>query len=154
MAVQNDEDLYVADDEIFLHDNWYTSGLSDPESGTGIFSLKRFWEESEKVDDAVSRIVLDPEFPFRYACQTLVHEVCHLFGLKHCIYYECIMNGSNHSEERQRRDNLILCPVCLAKLKMNLNFDCTERYFKLVETCHALGFHDQARSYERILASL
>ena len=135
MAVQNDEDLYCADDEIFLQDNWYTRGLSDPESSTGIFSLKRFWE-----DDEESKEGGDPDRGFRQACYTLVHEVCHLFGLKHCIYYECIMNGNNHPEERIRREHKTLCPVCLGKLKMNLKFDCRERYIKLLETCHTLSF--------------
>ena len=33
------------------------------------------------------------------ACKVMVHEVCHMFGIKHCVYFHCLMNGSNHDEE-------------------------------------------------------
>jgi hypothetical protein len=26
------------------------------------------------------------------ACKTMCHEICHMFGLKHCVFYECLMN--------------------------------------------------------------
>jgi len=29
----------------------------------------------------------------------MVHEICHMFGLRHCIYYECLMNGVNSADE-------------------------------------------------------
>ena len=28
-------------------------------------------------------------------CAILCHEIGHQFGLRHCIYYECLMNGIN-----------------------------------------------------------
>ena len=30
----------------------------------------------------------------RRAGKLLVHEICHVFGLEHCIYYHCLMNGT------------------------------------------------------------
>ena len=47
--------------------------------------------------------------------QTATHETGHMFGIRHCIAYECGMNGSNHAEERDRQP-LEFCPECQAKL--------------------------------------
>ena len=54
----------------------------------------------------------------------MVHEIGHMFGLEHCIHYECTMNGSNGSFEYIKHPNRTLCPICIAKLKMNTKFDC------------------------------
>ena len=70
----------------------------------------------------------------------MVHEIGHMFGLRHCIYYECTMNGSNGSFEDNYVADRYLCPVCLCKLKLNAKFDCKERYVKLLEAAGALGF--------------
>ena len=64
---------------------------------------------------------------------TMVHEIGHMFGIEHCIYYECIMNGSNGSFENYGDGEITLCPSCLAKLKMNIGFDTTERHERLLE---------------------
>ena len=42
------------------------------------------------------------------SCRLLVHEIAHLLGVAHCIYYECCMNGSGHLEEDFRRVNYVL----------------------------------------------
>ena len=55
------------------------------------------------------------------------HEICHMFGIKHCVYYECLMNGSNHDEEAANKP-MNLCPVCLRKLQSNIGFDVLRRY--------------------------
>lgn len=55
-----------------------------------------------------------------------------MFGVRHCIYYQCVMNGSNHLEESESRP-LELCVVCLRKLQSNIKFDILERYKKLYE---------------------
>ena len=78
----------------------------------------------------------------------MVHEIAHMFGLKHCIYYECTMNGSNGSFEYDYMPNRTLCPICLAKLVSNAKFDCRERYVKLAEAANSLGFDDEKLVYE------
>lgn len=32
------------------------------------------------------------------------HELCHTFGMRHCIYFTCLMNGSNGYEEASGKD--------------------------------------------------
>lgn len=58
--------------------------------------------------------------------------ISHMFGLKHCIYSKCLMNGSNSIEESIKKP-FHLCVVCLRKLQSNLQFDILERYVRLLE---------------------
>ena len=85
------------------------------------------------------------------ACGTMVHEICHMFGLKHCIYFECTMNGTNGGFESGRVPKKTLCPVCLCKLKLNIKFDCKERYLRLIEVSQAMGFNSSAQYLEQLL---
>lgn len=66
------------------------------------------------------------------------HEVSHLFGLRHCVYYECTMNGANGPFEAER-PRYGFCPICLYKLKANIKFDTRERYQALLKACEELG---------------
>lgn len=84
----------------------------------------------------------------------MVHEIGHMFGLKHCIYYECILNGSNGAFESDRFANRTLCPICLCKLKLNAKFDCRERFEHLIEACRALGFEEMLQTYQSVIDSV
>jgi archaemetzincin len=55
------------------------------------------------------------------------HEICHTFGMRHCIYYECLMKGSNGYEEAFSKEEH-LCPICTRKLQSALGFDFANRY--------------------------
>jgi archaemetzincin len=79
----------------------------------------------------------------RRSVKVLAHETGHMFGLKHCVHYSCIANGSNHLQEADRRP-LHLCPVCLRKLHHAVGFDVEERYRKLAELYRELGFEKEA----------
>jgi len=81
----------------------------------------------------------------------MVHEIGHMFGLKHCVFYDCVMNGSNHLEESKKR-TFHLCPVCLRKLQSVVGFNIAERYKTLQETCESLSgrqFGEAAKWYEQ-----
>ncbi|MBN3300597.1 AMZ2 protein, partial [Amia calva] len=65
------------------------------------------------------------------SCKTLTHEIGHIFGIKHCQWLKCVMQGSNHLEESDRRP-LDLCPVCLRKLQAATGFKMAERYKALL----------------------
>jgi archaemetzincin len=79
----------------------------------------------------------------RCSCKVLAHEAGHMFGLAHCTYFNCLMNGSNHLAESDRRP-LHLCPVCLRKLQWSIGFDALERYRALEHVNRAAGFIDEA----------
>ncbi|KAL2078085.1 hypothetical protein ACEWY4_025770 [Coilia grayii] len=68
----------------------------------------------------------------RRSCKVVSHEIGHIFGLKHCQWLSCVMQGSNHLEESDRRP-LTLCPVCLRKLQSSVGFSIASRYKALLQ---------------------
>ena len=71
--------------------------------------LQIFEKEEDKID-------------FLRACgKVLTHEIGHLFGIKHCIYWECRMNGANHQNEFNDQP-FYICPICLHKLYVAREF--------------------------------
>lgn len=65
------------------------------------------------------------------------HELCHIFGLKHCYYFNCAMNESNSIAEAATQP-LFLCPICLRKMQKAVGFDPLERYRQLVRVIKQL----------------
>jgi archaemetzincin len=83
------------------------------------------------------------ELLLRRSMKVLTHETGHIFGLAHCIYFQCVMNGSNHLQESDRRP-LHLCPVCLRKLQSSVGFEVLKRYKELARFDEQSGFMDEA----------
>jgi archaemetzincin len=65
-----------------------------------------------------------------------------MFGLQHCIYFRCLLNGSNHLGESDDRPPH-LCPVCLRKLQHAVGFDIPARYEQLRTFSQQAGFEDE-----------
>ncbi|XP_028286562.1 archaemetzincin-2 [Parambassis ranga] len=65
------------------------------------------------------------------SCKTMTHEIGHMFGIRHCQWLSCVMQGSNHLEESDRRP-LDFCPICLRKLQTSVGFKIAERYKALL----------------------
>jgi archaemetzincin len=84
------------------------------------------------------------ELLLRRSCKVLVHETTHMFGLRHCIYFRCVLNGSNHLQESDSRP-LHLCPVCLRKLHHSIAFDVVRRYQDLQKFYQDTAFNDETR---------
>lgn len=63
-------------------------------------------------------------------CRVIAHEIGHMAGIAHCVYFSCLMNGSSSLAESDRRP-LHLCPVDLRKLQWLVGFDFEERYRRL-----------------------
>lgn len=61
----------------------------------------------------------------------MCHEIGHMFGMLHCCFYECLMNGSDDLEESDEHP-IFLCPVCLRKLQMACKFDIERRYQQMI----------------------
>ena len=90
----------------------------------------------------------------RRACKVVTHELGHLFGIRHCIYYECLLCGCNTLEEFDARP-LLLCPIDLRKLFIVCNsFDIAARYRSLLEIDRELGFDVEVAAIGSILAAL
>mmetsp|Transcript_51006 Transcript_51006/g.117323 ORF Transcript_51006/g.117323 Transcript_51006/m.117323 type:complete len:386 (-) Transcript_51006:99-1256(-) len=79
-------------------------GQANLDCGAATFSFARY------SDDGPSAALF-----LRRCALVLCHEVAHLFGIKHCIWAKCVMNGSNHLAESEDRP-FALCPIDLKKL--------------------------------------
>lgn len=103
-------DLYPADDWNFVF------GMARIKNRVGVFSFARYGD--------------DPIISLKRAMKVISHETGHAFGIRHCIHFHCLMNGSNSLSETDQAP-LHLCPVCLRKLQWGLKFDPAVRYQKL-----------------------
>ncbi|CAG5909106.1 unnamed protein product [Menidia menidia] len=74
------------------------------------------------------------------SCKTMTHEIGHMFGIKHCQWMSCVMQGSNHLEESDRRP-LDFCPICLRKMHVSVGFKFAERYKALLDWMEENGNH-------------
>ncbi len=98
---------------------------------------------------------IDKDFKLflRRTIQTATHEIAHLFGLHHCIYYECNINGSNSRRESDLRP-LWECPVCLRKLSSRKKMDIRKRYQQLADIAREFGFEKEAKFFEQNIEAL
>jgi len=65
--------------------------------------------------------------------KTMLHEIGHMFGMKHCTWYNCLMRGSNGAEVEHQPNYLHLCPVCLHKLQWSTGCNIPNNYAQLFE---------------------
>ncbi|KAL8717027.1 MAG: hypothetical protein Q9225_005697 [Loekoesia sp. 1 TL-2023] len=70
---------------------------------------------------------------------TSAHELGHCFGLDHCVYYACCMQGSASLAEDARQPPY-LCPVCEEKVLLATGADRKERMRRLREVCGRWGW--------------
>ena len=139
-------DLYGDESDLFV------AGMAAGNQRVAIFSLYRYdpclsfstenWFEIEK-DNTIAekdrlRIIL------QRSCKLVVHEICHLLGIDHCIFFDCCMNGSGHLAEDFRQP-MQLCPVDLHKLCTLVGFDVIERYKSLQQFYQREGFKEEEK---------
>ena len=124
--VKSEEEENKENDEI-LYNNTYCYGMTMLKQRLGVFSFARydplfyFKNPNENSENKKHKELLTKYFfiLFKRACKVIVKEISHMFGLKNCVYYKCIMNGFNSIEEFDNRP-FELCPVCLRKLYTNI----------------------------------
>ncbi|XP_013394167.1 archaemetzincin-2 [Lingula anatina] len=143
--------------DLYPREEWnFVFGLASLSSRCGVYSLARylpgFGEEEEEEGETEEESVASANL-IRRACLLMCHEIGHMFGLRHCIYFKCIMNGSNHLMEFDRK-LLFLCPVCLRKLHHSLAFDIVERYKNMLVFCEKYGITDEAEWLRRRISKL
>lgn len=143
-------DLYGENSDLFV------AGMAAGNQRVAIFSLYRYdpclsfstehWfqivEGKEISPKEQQRLIL------QRGCKLLVHEICHLLGIDHCIYYDCCMNGSGHLSEDFRQP-MHLCPVDLRKLHTLVGFDIIERYKSLYQYYKKHGFKEEEEWVEK-----
>lgn len=82
-------------------------GIAYMKESIGLWSVARFGRGDDS--EAFRKQFLERSM------STASHETAHLFGMAHCIAWDCLMNGSDSLEESDRHP-LVFCPSCQAKV--------------------------------------
>lgn len=70
--------------------------------------------------------------------KVITHEECHILGIAHCAFFECMMNESSSLDEAMGQP-FFLCPVCLRKVQKMAKFGLKDRYLKLLSLFQSLS---------------
>ena len=89
----------------------------------------------------------------RRTLHTASHETGHILTMRHCIAFECNLNGVNHQAEGDSKP-LHLCPVCLRKLCWNLQVDPLRYLARLQTFCQENDLGDEVAWYARAIRAL
>lgn len=130
-------DLYPAEDWNFVF------GQASLRDRVGVYSFARYdphFYGNKRGKDTDSLILLR-------SCKVLAHETGHMFGIRHCVHYHCLMNGSNHLDETDAHP-VHLCPVCLRKLDWSKSRDLQARYQGLKEFADQSGWESESKWLE------
>jgi len=118
----------------------FVFGLASLRRRVAVYSLHRYGEPGT------------PEF-LRRSLKIVAHETGHAFGLRHCIFYRCCMNGSNSLTESDSQP-LDYCPLCHDKLRHALAFDPKQRFERLAAFYDRVGFTQEAQVVRERLAQV
>ena len=140
--------------DVWKGDFNYLFGLAFLQAHVGVFSFHRHQPNSPLCEfhhGHLERQPGDAAVLLRRGFCTLTHELGHTFGLKHCIYFSCLMQGANSLEEAEGRMT-DLCPCCLRKLLWCTNAengDAARARFQRL-----LTFFDGREGFEAHLATI
>lgn len=81
------------------------------------------------------------------------HETGHMFSMRHCTKYNCVMSGSNHLGETDYHP-IDACPECMAKICWFSHVSPAERYRRLAAFCRSNGLAKEGRNFEEKLAAV
>jgi len=124
----------------------FVFGQASPTERVGVYSFARY----DPRFHGEARTPESDKLMLRRSCKVLAHETGHVFGIMHCVWFRCLMNGSNHLAEADARP-MHLCPVDLRKLQAAAGFDVVERYRRLRDFHRQAGFEDEVRWLDRRL---
>lgn len=109
--------------DLYPEENWnFVFGQATFENRVGVWSLYRFGNPDKSAMDYK-----------KFLARTLkvaMHETGHMFTIRHCAKYECLMSGTNHLGETDRRP-LDACPECMAKIAWAMDYEPVARYRNL-----------------------
>lgn len=130
----------VTMEDLYPDPSWnFVFGQASLTDRVGVYSFARYTPDfSGEARDGDYRKRL-----LRRSLKVMVHEIGHMFGLLHCVYFRCLMNGSNHLAEADARP-MHLCPACLRKLHHSVGFDPVARYQRLETFYRRHGFAAEA----------
>lgn len=130
--------IALTETDLYPEPSWnFVFGQASLRERVGVYSFARYHPDSAPSVAAAREIVL------RRSLKVMVHEIGHMFGIHHCIFFSCLMNGSNHMAESDSQP-LHLCPLELRKLHHSVGFDPRDRYRELASFYSEVGFTAEA----------
>lgn len=119
----------------------YVFGQASLENRVGVWSLARLDDNTDERGFLLRTLKI------------AAHETGHMFSMRHCTKYECLMSGTNHLKETDSRP-IDACPECTAKICWLTDIDQKERYTKLAAFCRKNGLNKEADEFTRKSATL
>src|SRR5438067_3695964 len=142
--------LAITMDDLYPESSWnFVFGQASLREGVGVYSFARYDPAfyGQKRGSDYESVLL------RRSCKVLVHETGHMFGVGHCVFFACVMNGSNHLGESDSRP-FHLCPDCLRKLLWSVKWDLVKRDESLAALYHEFGFEKELKWTEARLTKM
>lgn len=124
------EDLFPDDTMSFVF------GQASLENRVGVWSLARLEFKANRATF------------LRRTIKIAAHETGHMFSMRHCTTHECVMSGTNHIGETDRRP-IDACPECMAKICWLSDIPAAKRYEKLAGFCRNNRLQKEAEEFER-----
>lgn len=135
--------LALTDHDLYPDDDWnFVFGQASLKDGVGVWSYFR-------MGSPYSPESAQLEFKKR-VLKTAGHETLHMFSIKHCITYNCLLNGSN-GEYESDHNPLYLCPLCLSKFCWNLGIDPTLHMQRMADFWHKEKIFSTSNFYKKCL---
>lgn len=143
-------DLYDEQPDLFV------AGTAAGNARVGVFSFARYDPTIEfssefwyQINRKSTLLLKNPKtsheaIVLQRSCKLLIHEIAHLLGVDHCIWYECCMNGAGHLEEDFHQPSF-LCPIDLHKLETLCGFDIVKRYENMLQFFEKYNLSEESK---------
>jgi archaemetzincin len=132
--------------DLYPEPTWaFVFGQASLDKRVGVWSLYQF-------ADPITR-KYEPRLLLSRTLKIAMHEMGHMFSMRHCTKYECLMSGTNHLLETDRRP-MVNCPECMAKLAWGMKYDPATRYKNLAAFWKKHGWWDEAQLMLKKLAAI
>ena len=114
----------------------FVFGQASLENRVGVWSLYR-----------LDNLTGDQNF-LKRMLKIAVHETGHIFSIRHCTKYICVMSGANHLGETDAHP-IDACPECMAKICWLSDAQPKQRYLNLAEFCKKYGLKAEEESFRK-----
>ena len=132
--------------DLWPGEGWnFVFGQASLRDRVGVWSIYRFGDPDKDKEEFRQCL--------RRTIATGAHELGHMFSIEHCIYYSCVMCGSNNLPEADSRP-LTFCSVCMGKVLWATGMTAEDHYSKLAEFCRKQGMDDDAKAFNKALAAV